>query len=109
MGAVGFFPSDDALAEGGKPGDVAVGGVDVAAHLSYLGGLDFYLPYLLAFMHQNGGHACDDRHHSEHQCGYFQMQFLVLQCVSFLCITPLKLLESSRQAGVRGGCNQFAP
>ena len=27
MGAVGFFPPDDALAEGGKPGDVAVGGV----------------------------------------------------------------------------------
>ena len=61
-GAVGFIPSDEALAEGGKPGDVAVGGVDVAAHLPYLGGFGFYLPYPLAFMHQNGGHVCDDRH-----------------------------------------------
>ena len=60
--AVGFLPANDALAEGGKADDVAVGGVDVAAKLPYLGRLDFYLPYPLSFMHQNGGHACDDRH-----------------------------------------------
>ena len=50
-GTVCPFPSDDALAEGGKPGDVAVGGVDVMAHLPYLGGLGFYLHYPLPFMH----------------------------------------------------------
>ena len=32
---------------------------------------------------ENGGHACDDRHCREHQCGYFQMQFLVLQYTYF--------------------------
>ena len=31
---------------------MAVGGVDVAAHLPYFGGLGFYLPYPLPFMHQ---------------------------------------------------------
>ena len=50
-GAVGFFPPDDTFAEGDKPSDVAVGGVDVVAHLPYLGGLGFYLSYPLPFMH----------------------------------------------------------
>ena len=40
-----FVPTYNALTQQGKPGDVAVGGVDVAAYLPYLGGLGFYLPY----------------------------------------------------------------
>lgn len=51
-GTVGFFLSNDALAEDGKFHDATVCGVDVAAHLPYLGGLGFYLPYPLALMHQ---------------------------------------------------------
>ena len=49
-GAIGFFPPGDALAEGGKPGDVAMYVVDVATHLPYFGGLGFYLPYPLTFI-----------------------------------------------------------
>ena len=50
-GTVCPFPPDDTFAEGGKPGDVAVDGVDVAAHLPYLGGFVFYFLYPHTFMH----------------------------------------------------------
>ena len=50
-GTVSILPSDYTFAEDGKPGDVTVDGVDVAAHLPYLGGLGLYLPYPLPFMY----------------------------------------------------------
>ena len=46
-----LVPADDALAQQGKPGDAAVGGIDVTAHLPYFCGFGFYLPCPLPFMH----------------------------------------------------------
>ena len=51
------------------------------------------------FMHQNGGHADDDRHCREHQCGYFQMQFLVLQYALSLGLFSLKGYTALRVCG----------
>ena len=51
VAAVRFVPADDSLAQQGKPGDMAVCGVDVATHLSYLGGLGFYLSYSFSLIY----------------------------------------------------------
>ena len=58
--AVSLAPTYDTLTQQSKPGNLAVGGVDVAAHLPYLGGFGFYPPYPLPFMHSNAHHCSDD-------------------------------------------------
>ena len=76
MAAVRFVPADDALAQQGKPGDAAVGVTDVTAHLPDGFRAGFYLPDAFVFMHQNGGHAADDRHQDNVACKNFKLQHL---------------------------------
>lgn len=76
MAAVRFVLADDAFAQQGKPGDAAVGVTDVTAHLPDGFRAGFYLPDAFVFMHQNGGHAADDRHQDNVACKNFKLQHL---------------------------------
>ena len=73
-GAVGFIPSDDALSEGGKPGDMAVDGVDIPANRPYL--RTFFLDFLYpgTVKEQYGSHAADDCHKDDIAENYFMLQ-----------------------------------
>ena len=73
MAVVRFVPADDALAQQGKPGDTTVGLTYVTAHLPDGFRAGFYLPDAFALMHQNGGHAADDRHHDNVACKNFKL------------------------------------
>ena len=76
VAVVRFVPADDALAQQGKPGDAAVGVTDVTAHLLDGFRAGFYLPDAFVFMHQNGGHATNDRHQDDIACKNFKLQHL---------------------------------
>ena len=73
MAVVRFVPADDALALQGKPGDKPVGLTYVTALLPDGFRAGFYLPDAFALMHQNGGHAADDRHHDNVACKNFKL------------------------------------
>lgn len=73
VAVVRFVPADDALAQQGKPGDTTVGLTYVTAHLPDGFRAGFYLPDAFALMHQNGGHAADDRHHDNVACKNFKL------------------------------------
>ena len=62
---VRLFPADDAFAQCGEGGDAALGDGDVTPYLLYFARFGFYLTHPSTFMHQNGGHATDDRHQDQ--------------------------------------------
>ena len=62
---VRLFPADDAFAQCGEGDDVALGDGDVTPYLLYFACFGFYLVHPSTLMHQNGGHATNDRHQDQ--------------------------------------------
>ena len=56
-----IVPPNDTLAQQGKPGDMAVGGVDVAAYLSYFTYLHFNITHTLTFIYNNTYHTTNNK------------------------------------------------
>jgi len=61
VAAVRFIPPNDTLAQQSKLGDVAVNGIDVAAHLPYFGYIHFNVTHTLTFIDNNTYHATNNK------------------------------------------------
>ena len=74
VAAVSLAPTYDTLTQQGKPGDVAVGGIDVVAHLPHFDGFGSYLTHLFPFIQQNNNHT-----YSDNKCDYISKYNFYLQ------------------------------
>ena len=61
VAAVRFIPADDTLAQKGKTGDAAVGGVDVVAYLPNFGYFHFNVTHTLTFIDNNTYHTANNK------------------------------------------------
>ncbi|MDM8232877.1 hypothetical protein QUW56_05670 [Phocaeicola barnesiae] len=70
---IAFFPAYHPLAQHGKRGDAAVGGVDVRPDFLYLHGFRLYLAHPLPFLYEDSRHGGYGCHRDGYEHGHFQV------------------------------------